>query len=141
MEVDGVTIALICVSAVLFIVCVLWVARETKLNIEKKKRQVEKVVVKHGARYTRSQEVITEEGDVKASLNRGDFVLGKNRKYRVGKNYDLLPGKYTILSSDENQDKINIRISDTVREYKHNSSVVLSDGDVISAVSNGIILR
>ncbi|MBR4270223.1 MAG: hypothetical protein IKQ31_00905 [Clostridia bacterium] len=141
MELDGVTIALVCVSAVLFIVCVLWVARETKLRIEKKHRQVEKVVVKHGARYTRSQEVITEQGDVKASLNRGDFVLGKNRKYRVGKNYDLLPGKYTILSPDENQDKINIRISDTVREYKHNSSIVLSDGDIISAVSSGIVLR
>ena len=98
-------------------------------------------MVKHGARYTRSQEVITEQGDVKASLNRGDFVLGKNRKYRVGKNYDLLPGKYTILSPDENQDKINIRISDTVREYKHNSSIVLSDGDIISAVSSGIVLR
>ncbi len=138
---SAVEIALIVVASVLLIVIVTWVARENRIRIEKEKRRVEKVVVKHGARYTKSQEVVTEDGEVKASLNRGDFVLTKNKKYKIGKNEDLLPGKYTILSSDENQDKINIRISDTVREYKHNSSIVLSDGDVISAVSSGIVLR
>jgi len=138
---DGIAIALIIVSSILLIVIVTWIARENRIRIEKEKRRVEKVVIKRGARYTKSQEVVTEEGDVKASLNRGDFVLSKNKKYKIGKNEDLLPGKYTILSSDENQDKINIRISDTVREYKHNSSIVLSDGDVISAVSSGIVLR
>ena len=138
---ETLAIVLIVVLSVLFIVIVAWIARENRLRIEKEGRRVEKVVVKHGARYTKSQEVITEDGDVKASLNRGDFVLTKNKKYKIGKHEDLLPGKYTILSPDENQDKINIRISDTVREYKHNSSIVLSDGDVISAVSSGIVLR
>ena len=138
---EAIAIVLIVVLTILLIVVVAWIARENRIRIEKEKRRVEKVVIKHGARYTKSQEVITEEGDVKASLNRGDFVLAKNKKYKIGKNEDLLPGKYTILSSDENQDKINIRISDVVREYKHNSSIVLSDGDVISAVSSGIVLR
>ena len=82
---------------------------------------------------------ILENGNVNVTLNKGDIMLERGKEYLVGK--DLMPGKYTILSGDENVDEINIRIGGIVKAYKHDTSVVLTKGDKISAVSANVVLR
>lgn len=131
-------IALICVSVALVIVVVAWIATAMKQKSDKT-NQVNDVYIKDGVRYTKSSAVLDESGEVKVSLNKGDCLLERGKEYSVGT--DILAGKYTILSADENTDAINIRIGGLVREYKHFSSVVLTDGDKISPVSANIILR
>ena len=134
-------IALICVAAVLVIVVLAWIITAARRRNKEKEREVDGVKIIDGVRYTRSSDVVDERGNVKISLNKGDHLLERGREYTVGKNGDLLAGKYTILSADENTDSINIRIGGLVREYKHFSSVVLNEGDQVSAVSNSIVLR
>ncbi len=132
-------IALICVSVILIAVIVAWAMTTFKRRNQNKENRVDDVFVKDGVRYTKNAEVLNEKGETKVSLNVGDKVLERGKEYIVGK--DLLAGKYTILSADENTDAINIRIGGLVREYKHFSAIALADGDTICAVSAGIILR
>lgn len=132
-------ITLICVAVVLVIVVFAWIATALKRKNQGKENRVDDIFVKNGVRYTKNAEVVNEKGETKVTLNVGDKVLERGKEYKVGK--DLLAGKYTILSADENTDTINIRIGGLVREYKHFSSIALADGDTICAVSAGIILR
>ena len=134
-------IALICVGAVLVIVALAWIITAVRRHNKQKEYQVDGVKIIDGVRYTRSNDVVDERGNVKISLNKGDHILERGREYLVSKSGDLLPGKYTILSADENTKAVNIRIGGLVREYEHFSSVVLSEGDEVSPVSNSIVLR
>lgn len=134
-------IALICVSVVLVFVVIAWVASALKNKKSNKDKQTEDVYIKDGVRYTKSENVLKENGDIKVSLNKGDFLMERGKEYKVGEDGDLLAGKYTVLSSDENIGAVNIRVGGLVREYKHFSSIVITNGDVISAVSANVILR
>ena len=132
-------IALICVSVVLVIVVIAWAVSVAKRKGQGAENRVDDVYVKDGVRYTKSSDVVDEKGDVKVTLNKGDVMLERGEVYVVGK--DLLAGKFTVLLADENLDAVNMRVGGLVREYKHFSSVVLTEGDEISAVSANVILR
>lgn len=130
-------IALICVGAVLLVVIIAWVVTAKKPKNSDKK--VDDFEVIDGVRYTKDDQVVDEKGEVKMTLRKGDIMLERGKVYKVGK--DLLAGKYTVLSGDENISSINIRVGGLVRDYKHFSSIMLTDGDEISALSANVILR
>ena len=132
-------IALICVSVVLVVVLILLLLTMRNKNKENSDKKVEDLEIIDGVRYTKNDKVLDNEGEAKVSLNKGDIMLERGKEYKVGK--DLLAGKYTVLTGDENTESINIRIGGLVRDYKHFSSIVLTDGDIISAVSANVILR
>ena len=132
-------IALICVSVVLLVVVIGWIVTSHNQKAKDKDKKVNDYEIIDGVRYTKDDKVIENDGDVKVTLKKGDIMLERGKEYKVGK--DLLAGKYTVLTGDENTQEINIRIGGLVKEYKHFSSIVLTDGDVISAVSANVVLR
>lgn len=99
-----------------------------------------KVFVKHGTRYT-SDAKTEKDGEMNVTYTTHDFLLKMGEEYKVGKKEKLLPGKYKVLSADGMAEEFNIRIHDIVRSYKHDTDIVLAEGDVITAVSHNVILR
>ncbi len=75
------------------------------------------------------------------SLKKDDFILQMNETYTVGKRSKIRPGEYKVMATDEGNKAFNLRINDYVKEYKHNTTVVLAEGDTISARSGNVILR
>ncbi len=134
-------IALIAVSAVLLIVVVAWIISTVIGKRKKDGDVVDGVYVKKDTRYTKNDEVTDKQGNVRISLNEGDIVLDRDQTYLVAKGSGLLPGKYTVLVSDENTKEVKIRVAGIVRTYSHNSSIVLAEGDEVCAVSTTVILR
>ena len=106
-----------------------------------KTRSEKNLVETKDARYTFETDTVDADGDAKVSFVKGDYLLQAGVTYKVGKNLDLKPGKYLILTSDESTDKFNIRVDNYVREYAHNQQIVLSDNSEITSVSHSIILR
>lgn len=75
------------------------------------------------------------------SLKRKDIVLQAGQEYKVAKHSKLRPGEYQVMATDENDKSFNLRINDYVKEYKHNTTIVLAEGDTISPRSANVILR
>lgn len=135
-------IALICVSVVLVILIIAIIA----INVIKRKdkhdgKRTDELEVIDGVRYTKDDVVVDESSKASVTLKKGDIMLERGKEYLVGENGDLLAGKYTVLTADENRESVNIRIGGLVRDYKHFSSIILTDGDKISPVSNNVVLR
>lgn len=135
-------IALICVSIVLVMLIIAIIA----INVIRRKdkhdgKRTDELEVIDGVRYTKDDVVVDESGKASVTLKKGDIMLERGKEYLVGENGDLLAGKYTVLTADENRESVNIRIGGLVRDYKHFSSIILTDGDKISPVSNNVVLR
>ena len=135
-------IALICVSIVLVMLIIAIIA----INVIRRKdkhdgKRTDELEVIDGVRYTKDDVVVDESGKASVTLKKGDIMLERGKEYLVGENGDLLAGKYTVLTADENRESVNIRIGGLVRDYKHFSSIVLTEGDKISPVSNNVVLR
>ena len=98
-----------------------------------------------GVRYTTTsdytKEATDEDLDVKISYNKGDILIPANQERKVGKDADIKPGKYIILSTVEGTDSINIRLGGYVRVYAHGSEVILAEGETITATNIAVILR
>ncbi|MBO5102579.1 MAG: hypothetical protein J6C13_00625 [Clostridia bacterium] len=133
-------IALICVGAVLVVVVLAWIISAIVKHKSTSEQRVDDVYVSNGTRFTKSKDAVDQKGNINISLNKGDVVLERGQVYEISKE-GILPGKYTVLSADENVEEINIRIGGLVKSYKHFSSIVLAEGDEISAVSANAILR
>ncbi len=117
-----------------------YVKRRQK-RMQEADREVEDVNIKHGVRYTEDMTMVDELGDMNISFGKGDKLLKQNTTYVASKKQGLLPGKYTILSTHDNEDSFNVRIGTYVKEYKHGQDIVLSEGEEITPVSTSIILR
>ena len=135
-------IALICVSVILVMLIIAIIA----INVIRRKdkhdgKRTDELEVIDGVRYTKDDVIVDESGKASVTLKKGDIMLERGKEYLVGENGDLLAGKYTVLTADENRESVNIRIGGLVRDYKHFSSIVLTDGDKISPVSNNVVLR
>ncbi len=113
----------------------IYVAKNKKNN-----SQSDKVEVIDGVRYSKDAQMLDESGAVMVSLKQGDFVLERGKTYTAGKG-GLLPGKYTVISGQENCKTFNLRVAGLVKEYSHGQKIVLAQGDKICAVSNNVILR
>ena len=132
-------IALIVVGVLLVVMLILFGVTYSKLKHKDSDKKVEDYEIIDGVRYTKDDKVIDDKGNAKLSLKKGDIVLERGKEYKIGK--DLLAGKYTVLTGDENTEVVAMRIGGIVKDYKHFSSIVLADGDVISAVSANAVLR
>lgn len=132
-------IALICVSVVLVLVIIAWAVTYFKSKDKDKDKKVDDYEIIDGVRYSKDDKVVTDKGEAKVTLKKGDIMLERGKEYKVGK--DLLAGKYAILTADENIEVVSMRIGGLVKDYKHFTSVMLTDGDTISAVSANVILR
>ena len=107
---------------------------------KKKKNDKHAVYVKDGVRYTYQDET-ERDGNVAVTHREGDIILEKGVTYVVGEKNGILPGKYTVLAAQETTPAFNIRMGDFVREYKHDSGIVLAEGEKICPVSHSVILR
>jgi len=79
--------------------------------------------------------------NLKVSLQKKDTVLQAGVEYIVKKRGTVRPGEYSVLATDENNKSFTVRVNDYVKEYTHNTTLILSEGDRISARSCNIILR
>ncbi len=112
----------------------------------KKKKEKENLDIVDDVRYTMEENVVnvdevTQEETVNATYKQNDFMLNQNTPVTISTQTELKPGKYVVLSTDENMQSFNIRVGIYVREYKHGQEVVLAEGDTICAVSANVILR
>jgi|GEM_PF-6729390 len=75
------------------------------------------------------------------NLQKKDLILQVGETYTVSKRGYVHSGQYQVLATNENDKTVNIRLNDFVKEYKHNTTLVLANGDTISARSSNVILR
>ena len=111
---------------------------------DKKKapKKANPVVVKDDVRLTPTDEIKNDDDSVKISYVENDILLQPRKMKVVGtKKGQLKPGKYTVLSAYQNEEKFNIRIGNFVKEYTHGQEIVLAEGDEICPTSTAIILR
>lgn len=113
----------------------------TKLLKNMNEREVDDVITKKGVRYTTDQTVVDENGEMNVSFGSGDVVLKQNVTEVVGKNNYVKPGKWTVLSTADEVEKFNIRVGVYVKEYAHNQTIVLAEGEEVTATSCNVILR
>lgn len=136
---DVTQIILIAICAVFLVVIAIYCISLIVKSKKDSDKKVDGFEVIDGVRYTKDDKVVDDKGEAKLTLKKGDIMLERGKDYVVGK--DLLAGKYTILTADENNDVVAIRIGGLVKDYKHFSAVVLTEGDIISPVSANVILR
>jgi len=129
------------IIVLLFVVLAFINHKYTKLLNALKNREVDNVQIKNGVRYTVDQTVLDEEGNVNVSLSQKDTILQMNRPEIVGVKNRVKPGKYTLLSTSGKDETFNIRVGSYVNEYHHNQSLVLAEGQEVSAVNCSVILR
>ena len=115
--------------------------RLNKMLKASRNRVVEGVREKDGVRYTEGQEIYDNDGEARVSLSQKDVILKVGETYTVSKQGPIKPGKYTLLTTNDDNTAFNIRRSSLVREYHHGDSIVLAEGDSITAVSHTVILR
>ena len=108
---------------------------------KKKKANKDAVYIKKGERYTYGEETSDKDGAIVITHTQGDVILEKGITYIVRKDGKIIPGKYTMLAAQENTPLFNVRLGDFVREYSHETDIVLSEGESICAVSHSVILR
>lgn len=109
------------------------------LAVKNKNLKFGGIKIKNGVRYTKD-ELIEKNNEINITYNEKDIVLEVGKDYTVGTG-KLLPGTYTILASNDNSFKVNIRVSGMVREYGHGEKIILAKGDTITAVSHTVVLR
>jgi len=127
--------------AIVAICVIITIVKTVKKKQSKKPIKANPVIVEGGTRFTPSDEIKSEEGDVKISYVREDIILQPRKVVVVGKKSQVKPGKYTVLSAYENEQKFNIRIGNYVKECEHGSEIVLDEGEEVCPTSSTIILR
>lgn len=126
---------------IVFIVGAIRMAKNKKIQAEIASREVNEVIEKRGVRYTEDMTIVDTEGNMNISYGKGDSILKQNETYKAEKKGYVKPGKYTILSTKEDEAKFNVRIGIYVKEYSHGQEIVLTEGEEITPVSTDIILR
>ncbi|MCL2848334.1 MAG: hypothetical protein FWE13_06305 [Firmicutes bacterium] len=116
------------------------------LAVRAKKRsqrgiQAPKVKVHKKVRYSADEKEIEANGEVNVTHHRGDFNIKRGEIYTANRKGELLPGKYTVLSTSESENKFNIRIGRYAREYSHGDTIVIPDGETIASPSHSLVLR
>ena len=129
----------------LFLIMFIWGAirlkKRKKAQAEIEAREVDDVKIKKGIRYTDDMTITTPDGDQNISYGKKDLILKQNQTYIADKKGYVNPGKYTILSTNEDETEFNVRIGIYVKEYHHGQEIILAEGEEITAVSTDIILR
>lgn len=103
--------------------------------------RADKVVIKDDVRYGTDKQVVDAHGKTQVTHLPDDLVLQSGRTYKVTKTGKVLPGQYTVLAADESGDSFTLKVGGVVKEYHHQDTIVLADGDTISPRSGNVILR
>lgn len=129
------SVVLLAVAVVLLVLSVVFFALSRKKNKPADEVKEEKIKVVDGVRYA-------EEPSVKKVSHReGDYVLTVGKTAKAEKDGELLPGQYTVLSGADGVQSFNVRVGGFVREFHHGDTIVLGDGEEITAVSHTVVLR
>lgn len=129
------SVVLLAVAVVLLVLSVVFFALSRKKNKPADEVKEEKIKVVDGVRYA-------EEPSVKKVSHReGDYVLTVGKTAKAEKDGELLPGQYTVLSGADGVHSFNVRVGGFVREFHHGDTIVLGDGEEITAVSHTVVLR
>lgn len=126
----------------LVLLIVFLVRKISKKKAVKKQEQITQAIHdQDGSRYSVEDDVKAYESDgtANASFTKEDIIVGKGTTLVAGK--DIATGKYMVLTTVDGVDAFNVRLNGFVREIKHNSTIILGDGDNICPVSHSIILR
>lgn len=126
----------------LVLLIVFLVRKISKKKAVKKQEQITQAIHdQDGSRYSLEDDVKVYESDgtANASFTREDIIVGKGTTLVAGK--DIATGKYMVLTTVDGVDAFNVRLNGFVREIKHNSTIILGEGDNICPVSHSIILR
>ncbi len=117
------------------------VKKANKKKAVKKQEQITQAIHTEEGRYSLEDDVKAYESDgtANASFTKEDIIVGKGTTLVAGK--DIATGKYMVLTTVDGVDAFNVRLNGFVREIKHNSTIILGDGDNICPVSHSIILR
>ena len=134
------TILLGCVCLFMLVLLITINKKYSKMLNAMRNREVDNINQKNGVRYTVDQTVMDENGEMNVSLSQKDIILKQNETQTAGIKNKIKPGKYTVLSSGDDE-KFNIRVGNLVKEYRHGQSIVIADGEEITAVSSTVILR
>ena len=134
-------IILIGVVVLLAIVFAFVNKKYSKLLKNMSEREVDDVMTKKGVRYTTDQTVVDEDGNMNVSFGSDDVVLKQNTTEIVGRKNYVKPGKWVVLSTSGETEKFNIRVGAYVKEYSHNQTIVLAEGEEVTAISCNVILR
>lgn len=134
------TILLGCVCLFMLVLLVAINKKYSKMLNAMRNREVDNVNQKNGVRYTVNQTVVDENGEMNVSLSQKDIILKQNETQIAGIKNKIKPGKYTVLSSGDDE-KLNIRLGDLVKEYRHGQSIIIAEGEEITAISSTVILR
>ena len=130
------------VALIIFLI-VFFIVKKVKKNKKIKKQQqiTQAIHDEDGSRYSIEDDVKAYESDgtANASFTKEDIIVGKGTTLVAGK--DIATGKYMVLTTVDGIDAFNVRINGFVREIKHNSTIILGDGDNVCPVSHSIILR
>jgi len=131
-------IGLIALAVILLVIIEAMIRKNRK---RRKVRAVTGVVENKDVRLSAETAPFDKEGNIQATLAHQDIICKKGQTMTAGKNADLKPGKYTLLTAVEGQDAFNVRIGGFVREIKHGAVIVLAEGDSICPTSAPIVLR
>jgi|AntRauTorcE11897_2_1112592.scaffolds.fasta_scaffold00016_110 hypothetical protein len=96
-------------------------------NINKSKDKPEKVVVTK----TKEKPIVN---------NSNEILLKRNFKYVVGDNNKIKPGKYILITTVNEITEFNIKRNGYVKNYANDSTVILSEGDDLTATNISVIL-
>ena len=124
------------------VLCVVFtIVGAVKKHNKQKLKKANPVKIQDNVRYSKTDEIETENGEVKISYVKEDIILQPRKMVVVSKKGPIKPGKYTVLSAYENEQKFNVRIGNFVKECTHGQEIVLAEGDEICPTSVTIILR
>ena len=125
-------------AGVILLVIIIAVASAVK---KKKRRKITQAEETKNARYSLDPTPVKYDDTANATYVKGDIIVSKGQTVVAGKGNDIIAGKYTVLTSVEGVEAFNVRVNGFVREIKHNSTIVLGEGDSFCPVSHSVILR
>ena len=128
---DPQVIALLSIAGGLLLILIIVLV----ILLKKRKQTGSKHVIIDGVKYDH------KSVDDDFTYKHKDIFLERGKEYTVAKGGTIIPGKYQLFAGDERTKYINMRLTGFVREYKSGSSVVLGEGDKITAISHSAILR
>lgn len=134
----------IILAVVAFILLIAVIVLSVKYNQQQKAiraRKASEVNEEKGVRYSVNETIVAENGEQEVSFLKQDIILKPRKLQLVAKEGPILPGKYTVLSSNEHQTEINIRIDLQVKTLHHGDEIVLAEGQQVGATTTTIILR
>lgn len=142
---NGWQIALVVLGSLVVVLLIAYIVVKVKnkklsKQLTSEETEAADIEISDGVRYTKENAVSDADG-MNVTHKKGDIILIRNKTYRVGRQCEVIAGSYTVLSAGGNEVTFKLRISGLVKVYTHGDRIVLGEGDEITAVSSGVILR